>query len=99
MISLGSPKVSEKLGLCWNFSGITYFCFNFKLQRAVVRSPETGEYVTADYRISKSGWLNDLAHPHLRYLTKLVNSITNLSLDTAEEWQVCIYNVNIFAFF
>lgn len=55
-----------------------------------MRSPITGEYITADYRISKSGWLRDEEHPKLVYLSKLVNSVTNLSLETAEEWQVSL---------
>jgi prolyl 4-hydroxylase len=60
-----------------------------KLKRAIVRSPITGEYEAADYRISKSGWLRDAEHPHLAHLSKLVNAVTKLSLTTAEEWQVC----------
>ena len=36
-----------------------------------------------------SAWLTDDLDPQLDYLTRLVESITNLSLNpTAEEWQV-----------
>ena len=36
-----------------------------------------------------SAWLNDNSHKQFSYLTKLVESITNLNLEqTAEDWQV-----------
>ena len=31
--------------------------------------------------------------PRLAYLTNLVNSITNLSMETAEEWQIANYGI------
>jgi prolyl 4-hydroxylase len=58
------------------------------LKRAIVRNPQTGKYETADYRISKSAWLKDEDHKMFPYLTKMVEATTNLSLNTAEEWQV-----------
>lgn len=64
-----------------------------KLKRAIVRSPITGKYETADYRISKSGWLTDREHPSLPYLTSLLSAVTNLSMDTAEEWQIANYGI------
>lgn len=64
-----------------------------KLKRAIVRSPITGQFETADYRISKSAWLNDNEVPRLAYLTNLVNSVTNLSMETAEEWQIANYGI------
>jgi len=64
-----------------------------KLRRAIVRSPITGKYETADYRISKSGWLTDGEDSTLPYLTKLVSAITNLSMSTAEEWQIANYGL------
>jgi len=38
----------------------------------------------------QSGWLSDNEDPRLPYLTKLVSSVTNLSMVTAEDWQVGI---------
>ena len=35
-----------------------------------------------------SGWLDDSDSPILSYLTNLVSATTNLTLETAEEWQV-----------
>lgn len=64
-----------------------------KLKRAIVRSPITGEYETAEYRISKSGWLTDNEHPTLKYLTSLLTTVTNLSMSTAEEWQIANYGI------
>ena len=51
------------------------------------------QFETADYRISKSAWLNDNEVPRLAYLTNLVNSVTNLSMETAEEWQIANYGI------
>ncbi|RNA10195.1 prolyl 4-hydroxylase subunit alpha-2 [Brachionus plicatilis] len=64
-----------------------------KLKRAIVRSPITGQYETAEYRISKSGWLTDNEHPTLRFLTSLLGAVTNLSMSTAEEWQIANYGI------
>ncbi|CAF0718005.1 unnamed protein product [Brachionus calyciflorus] len=64
-----------------------------KLRRAIVRSPVTGKFETAEYRISKSGWLTDREHPSLNYLTKLVKAVTNLTMETAEEWQIANYGI------
>lgn len=59
-----------------------------RLQRAIVRNPITGVMETADYRVSKSSWIDDMEDPIFPYLTKLVESVTNLTLSTAESWQV-----------
>ena len=64
-----------------------------KLKRAIVRSPVTGNYETANYRISQSGWLQDKEHTSLRYMTNLVSAVTNLTMKTAEEWQVANYGL------
>jgi hypothetical protein len=45
-----------------------------------------------------SGWLFDEEDPILPYLSKLVSAITNLSMDSAEQWQVGI-NYNIYIHF
>ena len=59
-----------------------------RLKRAIVRNQLTGVFETADYRISKSSWISDHEDIEFSHLTKLVESITNLTLYTAEEWQV-----------
>jgi len=64
-----------------------------KLSRAIVRNPVTGVMETAEYRVSKSAWLTDDEDPVLPHLTKLVESITNLTLITAEEWQIANYGI------
>ncbi len=64
-----------------------------KLSRAIVRNPVTGVMETAEYRVSKSAWLTDDEDPILPHLTKLVESITNLTLSTAEEWQIANYGI------
>ena len=38
--------------------------------------------------LKKSAWLNDNEVPEFSYLSHLVSSLTNLSMTTAEEWQV-----------
>ena len=43
--------------------------------------------------MSKSAWLTDNQVPMLKYLTGLVSAITNLSMSTAEEWQVANYGI------
>jgi hypothetical protein len=35
-----------------------------------------------------SGWLKDYENPIFGYLTSLVESVTKLSLKSAEDWQV-----------
>ena len=37
--------------------------------------------------------MNDNEVPRLAYLTNLVNSVTNLSMETAEEWQIANYGI------
>ena len=41
----------------------------------------------------ESAWLNDNEVTELSYLTHLVSAITNLSLTTAEEWQIANYGI------
>ena len=66
-----------------------------KLNRAAVRNQTDGRHMFADYRISKSAWLKNNEHPHLSYLTSLVSAITNLTMETAEDWQVSSWEISI----
>ena len=59
-----------------------------RLKRAIVRNYRTGISETVKYRISKSSWIEEEEDEALPYLTKLIESITKLNLETAEEWQV-----------
>lgn len=68
-----------------------------RLKRALIRNGD-GLPATADYRVSKSAWLLDSEHPNLNYLSKFLSAITNLSMSSAEEWQV-ISNFNFFWLF
>lgn len=58
------------------------------MNRAKVNDPKNSHGKIVEYRISKCGWLFDNESPKLSYMTKLVSAITNLTLETAEEWQV-----------
>ncbi|XP_037091102.1 prolyl 4-hydroxylase subunit alpha-1-like [Pollicipes pollicipes] len=64
------------------------------LQRATIRNVHTGELETANYRISKSAWLNSRHHNAVtRSVERRVAQLTGLSLNTAEELQVVNYGI------
>jgi prolyl 4-hydroxylase len=46
-----------------------------------------------DYRISKSAWLEDRLDPVISRLSLKARVLTNLTLDTAEQWQVLNYGI------
>ena len=46
-----------------------------------------------DVRTSKSIYLNDASEKELLNLNNLVSSITNLSITTADGWQVANYGI------
>jgi len=64
-----------------------------KLKRATVTDIFFGTRYPTETRVSKSAWLTDDEDPVLPHLTKLVESITNLTLSTAEEWQIANYGI------
>lgn len=64
-----------------------------KLKRAYVINTKTLKAETADYRVSKSAWLIDNEHESFPLLTKQLEAITNLSMDTAELWQIANYGI------
>jgi prolyl 4-hydroxylase len=49
--------------------------------------------VTAQYRISKSSWLQANQDPKIDAINKRVKAITGLDIDTAEELQVVNYGL------
>jgi prolyl 4-hydroxylase len=64
-----------------------------RFQRAVVFNKGSNVRVTANYRISKSSWLKDHEHKHIRDISLRVEDMTGLSVGTAEELQVVNYGV------
>ncbi|XP_077963107.1 prolyl 4-hydroxylase subunit alpha-2 isoform X2 [Gasterosteus aculeatus] len=64
-----------------------------KLARATVRDPKTGVLTTANYRVSKSAWLEEEDDPVIARVNQRIEDITGLELDTAELLQVANYGV------
>ncbi|XP_072256952.1 prolyl 4-hydroxylase subunit alpha-2 isoform X3 [Pyxicephalus adspersus] len=64
-----------------------------KLARATVRDPKTGVLTTANYRVSKSAWLEEYDDPVIAQVNKRMQAITGLTADTAELLQVANYGM------
>ncbi|KAF5298234.1 hypothetical protein FQR65_LT09745 [Abscondita terminalis] len=64
-----------------------------RFRRATVQNYKTGELETAQYRISKSAWLKEEEHEHIRSICKRVQDMTGLTMETAEELQVVNYGI------
>ncbi|XP_054611799.1 prolyl 4-hydroxylase subunit alpha-2 isoform X2 [Dunckerocampus dactyliophorus] len=64
-----------------------------RLARATVRDPKTGMLTTANYRVSKSAWLEEEDGPVIARVNQRIQDITGLSVDTAELLQVANYGV------
>ncbi|XP_043272912.1 prolyl 4-hydroxylase subunit alpha-1 isoform X2 [Venturia canescens] len=64
-----------------------------RFKRATVQNYKTGELEIANYRISKSAWLQEHEHPHVAAVSKRVEDMTSLTIDTAEELQVVNYGI------
>ncbi|CAG7818937.1 unnamed protein product, partial [Allacma fusca] len=64
-----------------------------RFKRATVHNHLTGELVTANYRISKSAWLQGHESPVVDRINRRINDITGLELETAEELQVVNYGL------
>ncbi|KAM9846532.1 prolyl 4-hydroxylase subunit alpha-2 isoform 3-T3 [Aulostomus maculatus] len=64
-----------------------------RLARATVRDPKTGVLTTANYRVSKSAWLEEDDGPVIARVNKRIQDITGLTVDTAELLQVANYGV------
>lgn len=54
---------------------------------------KTGELEIAHYRISKSAWLQEHEHKHVKAVSRRVEHMTSLTVDTAEELQVVNYGI------
>uniref|UniRef100_H3AP05 procollagen-proline 4-dioxygenase n=1 Tax=Latimeria chalumnae TaxID=7897 RepID=H3AP05_LATCH len=64
-----------------------------RLARATVRDPKTGVLTVANYRVSKSAWLDDDEDPVIARVNQRISDITGLSTKTAELLQVANYGV------
>ncbi|CAB1420210.1 unnamed protein product [Pleuronectes platessa] len=64
-----------------------------RLARATVRDPKTGVLTTANYRVSKSAWLEEEDDPVISRVNQRIEDITGLEVDTAELLQVANYGV------
>ena len=54
---------------------------------------KTGELEIANYRISKSAWLQEHEHPHVAAVSQRVEHMTSMTVETAEELQVVNYGI------
>ncbi|BES92490.1 prolyl 4-hydroxylase [Nesidiocoris tenuis] len=64
-----------------------------RLRRATVQNFKTGQLETANYRISKSAWLNEEDDPIVSRVSRRVEDMTGLTTKTAEELQVVNYGI------
>lgn len=64
-----------------------------KLARATVRDPKTGVLTTANYRVSKSSWLEEKDDPVVARVNLRMQHITGLTIKTAELLQVANYGM------
>ncbi|XP_072446517.1 prolyl 4-hydroxylase subunit alpha-2-like isoform X1 [Chiloscyllium punctatum] len=64
-----------------------------RLARATVRDPKTGVLTVANYRVSKSAWLDDDEDPVVNKVNQRIEDVTGLEVDTAELLQVANYGV------
>lgn len=64
-----------------------------RLRRATIQHPVTGNLEYAAYRISKSGWLKDTDHELIRRVSRRIEDVTGLTMDTAEELQIVNYGI------
>ncbi|KAM9331649.1 prolyl 4-hydroxylase subunit alpha-2-like isoform 2-T4 [Pholidichthys leucotaenia] len=64
-----------------------------RLARATVRDPKTGVLTVANYRVSKSAWLEGEEDPIIARVNQRIEDITGLTVETAELLQVANYGV------
>ncbi|XP_058022044.1 prolyl 4-hydroxylase subunit alpha-2 isoform X2 [Ahaetulla prasina] len=64
-----------------------------KLARATVRDPKTGVLTVANYRVSKSSWLEEEDDPVVAKVNHRMELITGLTTKTAELLQVANYGM------
>ncbi|XP_011306837.1 prolyl 4-hydroxylase subunit alpha-1 [Fopius arisanus] len=64
-----------------------------RFKRATVQNYKTGELEIANYRISKSAWLQEYEHKHVQAVSRRVEHMTSMTVDTAEDLQVVNYGI------
>ena len=64
-----------------------------RLKRATIKNPFTGELETAQYRISKSTWLDNKDGTYISKVNQRISYATGLSMESAEDLQVANYGV------
>ncbi|KOC60916.1 Prolyl 4-hydroxylase subunit alpha-1 [Habropoda laboriosa] len=64
-----------------------------RFKRATVQNYKTGALEIANYRISKSAWLQEHEHKHVAAVSRRVEHMTSMTVDTAEELQVVNYGI------
>ncbi|CAG5107262.1 Similar to phy-2: Prolyl 4-hydroxylase subunit alpha-2 (Caenorhabditis elegans) [Cotesia congregata] len=64
-----------------------------RFKRATVQNYKTGELEIANYRISKSAWLQEYEHKHVQAVSQRVEHMTSMTVETAEELQVVNYGI------
>uniref|UniRef100_A0A8D0AQI3 Procollagen-proline, 2-oxoglutarate 4-dioxygenase (proline 4-hydroxylase), alpha polypeptide 2 n=1 Tax=Sander lucioperca TaxID=283035 RepID=A0A8D0AQI3_SANLU len=68
-----------------------------RLARATVRDPKTGVLTTANYRVSKSAWLDKEDDPVIDIVNQRIEDITGLTVDTAELLQNVSNEIFVFS--
>jgi len=63
------------------------------LNRATVHNPSTGRIEYADYRISKSAWLDNGEDPLIQLIDKRVGAMSGLNMKSAESLQIANYGI------
>lgn len=63
------------------------------LQRATVHNPVTGKLEFADYRTSKSAWLDESHDVLVEVMNRRIDAYTGLNMETAEKLQVANYGM------
>jgi len=64
-----------------------------KLRRATIQDPITGKLRYADYRVSKSTWLDPYTYPEIHELKLRAEAVTGLNLTSAEQLQIANYGM------
>lgn len=75
------------------FNKLTIGNLMLQFKRATVQNYKTGALEIANYRISKSAWLQEHEHKHVAAVSKRVEHMTSMSIETAEELQVVNYGI------
>ncbi|XP_068706058.1 prolyl 4-hydroxylase subunit alpha-1-like [Montipora foliosa] len=64
-----------------------------KLKRATVFNKQTGELENADYRVSKSAWLENTDDELIAKVNRRIGAVTGLDMSTAEPLQIANYGM------